>query len=99
MICALVSWSCLSEIKLNSNLIQFLFWLHFSVNVWLLVNGKESIKYFSQNQRMALFIFNILMKHDLGFLVNRNTFLFCFPCKKLKNASSALSLKSRLGYK
>ena len=40
MICALVSWSCLSEIKLNSNLIQFLFWLHFSVNVWLAAAGE-----------------------------------------------------------
>ena len=38
---------------------------------------------------MALFIFNISMKHDLGFLLNRNTFLLQFLVQKTENASSS----------
>ena len=44
---------------------------------------------------MALFIFNISMKHDLGFLLNRNTFLLQFLVQKTEKC---FLLHSRLGY-
>ena len=89
---------CLSEIKLNSNLIQFLFWLHFSVNVWL-ADWQWINKNISHRIKEWLCLFSTFwwnMIWDFWWIEIR--FCAVFSAKKLKNASSALRLESRLGY-